>query len=188
MPLADAVWRPCHAPRDRRGRSPGQALVLLALILAFLALLLITAVEIGGRTLQRAALEDALRQATRSAVQSFAYAEFAHNTQALQSTADCSGTLAAGCAGNAVAAQARPLFELNLGTAPGLRAGETAATVAQQVVWTIGATGGSCQGRSYTTPIVCAELDAPMQSLVGRFGSWTPRIAAAETLDRFATD
>ncbi len=174
--------------RRIQGRQQvGQSLVLVALMLSFLAIFLITAVEVAGRYLQRAEIEDALRQATRSAVQTFAYDKFAQNTQALKAGAPCVGTVSTGCSGNPVAAQAALMFVANLGDVGGLQDGETAASVAQKVVWTIGPTGGTCQGQTYTTPVVCAELDAPLRGLTSRYGSWTPQIEAAEKIDRFDT-
>ena len=168
-----------------RRRQGGQSLVLVALVLSFLAILLITTVEIAGRYLQRAEVEDALRQATRSAVQTFAYDKFAQNTQALKAASPCSGTTAGGCLANPVAAAASAMFVANLGQIGGLKAGETPTSVATQVIWTVGPTGGTCQGQTYTTPVVCAELDAPLRGLTSRYGSWTPRISAAEKIDRF---
>lgn len=180
---------PLISPRRSR-RQPGQALVLIALILPFLVLLLLTAVEIGSRIVQRSALEDALRQATRSAVQSFAYARLAENVAALQGDAGCSGSVGpgGGCAGNPVAETAAMVFERNLGRGDGLAPGETPATVARRVIWTVATPGGSCGAHSSSTPLVCAELDAPLAGLIGRFGSWTPHISAADTLDHFTHD
>lgn len=80
------------------------------------------------------------------------------------------------------------MFVANLGAVGRLREGETPHTVAHQVVWTVGPSGGTCQGQTYATPLVCAEFDAPLRGLTSRYGSWTPRITAAETIDRFDTN
>lgn len=170
--------------------APGQSLVLIALMLPFLVALVLSAIEIGGRMLQRAEVEDALRNATRSAVQTFAYAQFAKNTQELDASAACSGTLSGGCAGNAVAQLAADLLIINLQSTDGLAA--TPEQIAAEVRWQIAPAGGSCSDLSaraglattFANPAVCAVLDVPMQGLVG-WGSWTPRVEAADTLDRF---
>ena len=52
-------------------KVPGQALVLIALILTFLMMLVLTCIEIGARYQEHAEIEDALKQATRSSVQAF---------------------------------------------------------------------------------------------------------------------
>lgn len=171
--------------------ASGQALVLVAILLPFLVALVLTAVEIGGRMLQRAEVEDALRQATRSAVQTFSYGQFARNTQALNASA-CQGTRVdpAGCKSNAVAELAAALFVTNLQSTAGLSVPPEA--MADRVTWYVLPNGGDCRTiltdrppleRTFTTPTVCAALDAPMRGLVG-WGTWTPRLEAADTLDR----
>lgn len=179
--------------RNRRGlvlirrierRTSGQALVVTAVVLPFLAILLFTAVEVGHRIIQRIEVEDALQNASRSAVQTFAYDKFAKNTQALKAPA-CAGTTApgGGCSGNGVAQLATAAFIANLSGVGGLDDGETPVSVANRIVWTIGPTGGACAGAAYRTPVVCGALQAPMQGLVG-FGSWAPNVSASETIDR----
>ena len=66
--------------------APGQALVLVALILTFLMMLILTCIEVGARYQELAEIEDALKQATRSSVQAFDYAAFARNGQLLRET------------------------------------------------------------------------------------------------------
>src|SRR6266545_5825877 len=78
-----------------RQREDGQALVLVALVLTFLMMLILTCIEVGGRYLELAEIEDALKQATRSSVQTFDYAAFARGGQVLRET---SATSAVGCA------------------------------------------------------------------------------------------
>lgn len=62
-----------------RHRGRGQSLVLVALILPFLIAFVLTCIEIGERFWEKAAIEDALQQATRSSVQNFRYSAFAEN-------------------------------------------------------------------------------------------------------------
>lgn len=169
-----------------RRREQGQAIVVAAWVLPLLLIFVLCITEIMGRVLQRDEVEDALRNASRSAVQTFAYERFAENTQALKASAPCTGTVSSGCAGNPVAKLAADLFATNLTHVAGLAASETPKTVANRVVWTIGPTGGACLGQSYNTPMVCAQLQVPMRGLVG-WGNWTPQITAAEKIDRFET-
>lgn len=169
-----------------RRREQGQAIVVAAMVLPVLLIFVLCITEIMGRVLQRDEVEDALRNASRSAVQTFAYDRFAENTQALKASTPCTGTVSGGCAGNPVATLAAGLFAKNLTYVAGLAAGETTTTVADRVVWTVGPTGGACLGQSYNTPMVCAQLQVPMRGLVG-WGDWTPQITAAEKIDRFET-
>lgn len=169
-----------------RKRAHGQAIVMMAMILPVLLMFVLCFIEIGGRVLQRNEVEAALRNASRSAVQTFAYERFAENTQALKASTPCTGTVSGGCAGNPVAKLAADLFATNLTHVAGLAASETPKTVADRVVWTIGPRGGACLGQSYDTPMVCAQLNVPMRGLVG-WGNWTPQMTAAEKIDRFET-
>lgn len=167
-------------------KSEGQSLTLVALLLPFLGALLMTAIELGERTLQRAMVEDALRQATRSAAQSFDYAAFAANTGRIASE---TGTRHTGCDG-APAASARAVgcrvLLSNLSTVRGLA--ETPEQLAARVSWTIYPNGGTCtfpNGQApviATTPLVCATLQPRLAGLLG-WGNWTPQLDAAETLD-----
>src|SRR5438093_503076 len=76
--------------------SDGQALVFVALVLSFVLMLTLTIVEIGARFQELAEIEDALKQATRSSVQTFDYRAFARNSQRVRETHTTSAT---GCAG-----------------------------------------------------------------------------------------
>jgi hypothetical protein len=166
--------------------SKGQSLAIVAIILPFLAALLLTAIELGERAVQRALIEDALSQATRSAVQSFDYAAFAANDGRISAEPN---TAYNGCAGapqhSARAVGCRVLIS-NLGSVRGLE--ETPEQLAAQVSWSIHPAGGTCTfpgGRppvSATTPLVCATLQPRLAGLLG-WGVWMPEIDAAETLD-----
>jgi len=177
-----------HRPMLQRA-VPGQSLVLIAIMLPFLVILVMGAMRIGWKIMQRGQVEDALRQSTRSAVQTFDYQAFAKNSQDFRATA-CQGSITSGCAGNAVAELASQLFAINLQSTDGLTM--TPDDVAKQVTWYILPEGGDCSTiladrnnlqRTFTTPSICAQLDAPMEGLIG-WGTWTPRIDAADTLDR----
>ena len=155
-----------------RHRDRGQSLVLVALILPFLIAFVLTCIEIGERFWEKAAIEDALQQATRSSVQNFRYSAFAENSQSLDDTR--------------VKDVAERTFIINL---PGLRGMvQTPAAVASQVTWTVLPNGGTCMfpnghpSVSATTPMVCATLKPRMTGLLG-WGEWTPQIDAASTLD-----
>jgi hypothetical protein len=154
-------------------RTPGQSLVLLALMLPFLAALVLTAMEIGARTWQRAQLEDALRQANRAAVQTWLYPAFASGTLTVRPV----DVMASGAA----------YFETNLGgiTTLALPPAKTAAAAA----WTpvIPAGGGMCTdpaGRLVTLPRpgMCASVTVTLRSLVG-WQPWTTTVFAADTVD-----
>ncbi len=66
-----------------RRRAPGQALVLVALLLPVIIGLWLQAIELAWRVTTAQAVTDALRAANRSAVQTFDYAAFAENRLAL---------------------------------------------------------------------------------------------------------
>lgn len=176
MPSRRAVRQYGSAPVHRSSfivpRSEAQALVLVALILPFLAALLFTCVEVGARYMELAEIEDALQMASRSAVQAFRYDAFAENRQALATQAR-------------VVAVARGIFITNLTGMRGLE--ETPAQTADRVQWTVLPNGGDCHAPDrpalhFTTPAVCATLRPQMIGLLG-WGSWSPQIVAAETLD-----
>jgi hypothetical protein len=166
--------------------SKGQSLAIVAIILPFLAALLMTAIELGERSMQRALIEDALGQATRSAAQSFDYAAFAANAGRISAEP---GATHVGCSGappqSARAVGCRVLIG-NLGSVRGLA--ETPEQLAARVSWTIHPAGGSCTfpgGRpsvSASAPLVCATLRPRLAGLLG-WGVWMPEIDAAETLD-----
>ena len=167
----------------------GQALVLVGLMLPFLLALILTSIEIGARYAERAEIEDALKQATRSAVQAFDYAAFAGSSQQLRQTGAASVT---GCA-SATARSARGLacavLTANLAGIGGVL--DTPAQTAARVRWTFLPRGGTCtfpSGRppmTFTTPAVCASLTPRMTGLLG-WGIWLPQIDAADTLDRIS--
>ena len=169
-----------------RRHEQGQALVLVALVLTFFLMLVLTCIEVGGRYLELAEIEDALKQATRSSVQTFDYAAFARGSQLLRET---SATTITGCTGT-TATSARfaacTVFLTNLHDLRGLA--ETADQTAARVQWTFLPQGGTCtfpSGRPsirFTTPAVCATLTPRMTGLLG-WGVWTPQIDAADTLD-----
>ena len=156
----------------RRHRDRGQSLVLVALILPFLIAFVLTCIEIGERFWEKAAIEDALQQATRSSVQNFRYSAFAENSQSLDDTR--------------VKDVAQRTFIINLTGLRGMV--QTPAEVAAQVTWTVLPNGGTCTypnghpSVSATTPMVCATLKPRMTGLLG-WGEWTPQIDAASTLD-----
>lgn len=156
----------------RRHRNRGQSLVLVALILPFLIAFVLTCIEIGERFWEKAAIEDALQQATRSSVQNFRYSAFAENSQSLDDTR--------------VKDVAQRTFIINLTGLRGMV--QTPAEVAAQVTWTVLPNGGTCTfpnghpSVSATTPMVCATLKPRMTGLLG-WGEWTPQIDAASTLD-----
>lgn len=155
-----------------RHRDRGQSLVLIALILPFLIAFVLTCIEIGERFWEKAAIEDALQQATRSSVQNFRYSAFAENSQSLDDTR--------------VKDVAERTFIINLTGLRGMV--QTPAEVAAQVTWTVLPNGGTCTfpnghpSVSATTPMVCATLKPRMTGLLG-WGEWTPQIDAASTLD-----
>ncbi len=158
--------------RALRQRNRGQSLILVALILPFLIAFVLTSIEIGERFWEKAAIEDALQQATRSSVQNFRYSAFAENSQSLDDTR--------------VKDVAERTFIINLTGLRGMV--QTPAEVAAQVIWTVLPNGGTCTypnghpSVSATTPMVCATLKPRMTGLLG-WGEWTPQIDAASTLD-----
>src|SRR6266496_5143449 len=95
-------------------REQGQALVLVALVITFLIMLVLTCIEVGGRYLELAEIEDALKQATRSSVQTFDYAAFARGGQVLRETSASSITGCANLASNSARTLACTAFQTNL--------------------------------------------------------------------------
>ena len=169
-----------------RQKNDGQALVFVTLVLAFLIILLLTCIEVGGRYLELAEIEDALKQATRSSVQTFDYAAFARGGQILRET---SASRVDGCAAldhTSARSSACAVLLTNLTGVRGLE--ETDEQTAARVQWTFLPHGGTCSfpnGRppvTFTTPAVCATLQPHMTGLLG-WGIWTPQIDAADTLD-----
>lgn len=169
-----------------RQKVDGQALVFVTLVLSLLIMLVLTCVEIGGRYLELASVEDALRQATRSSVQSFDYAAFARNSQQVRAP---SATTTTGCASldhRDARSTACAVLLANLAGVRGLA--ETREQTAARVQWTFLPQGGTCtfpRGRApmtFATPAACATLQPRMKGLLG-WGVWTPQIDAADTLD-----
>ena len=167
--------------------ASGQSLVLVGLMLPFLLALTLTAIEVGARYAQRAEIEDALKQATRSAVQAFDYAAFAGGSQQLRQTGGASVTGCSGASARSARALACAVLTTNLAGVGGVL--DTPVQTAARVRWTFLPRGGTCifpSGRqpvTFTTPAVCASLVPRMTGLLG-WGIWTPQIDAADTLDR----
>lgn len=169
-----------------RQHEDGQALVLVTLVLTFLIMLVLTCIEVGGRYLELAEIEDALKQATRSSVQAFDYAAFARGGQLLRETGATKVTGCAGIVPNSARFAACSVFLTNLRDLRGVA--ETSEQSAAHIQWTFLPQGGTCtfpNGRpsiTFTTPAVCATLTPRMTGLLG-WGIWTPQIDAADTLD-----
>lgn len=167
--LAQAIRR----RRNPARRASGQALVLVALLLPVLVALALTFLEIGTRLLQRAEAEDALRHASRSAIQTFAYEPFAAGAAEVRA-AD-------------MLEIARTTFELNLSGVHGLLTppSETAASVHWEPIL---AQTGSCAAAGTTTvevaaPALCAQVELHMRGLTG-WGDWRTQLFVVETLDQ----
>jgi Flp pilus assembly protein TadG len=169
-----------------RARARGQSAVLIALALPFLVAFILLVVEVAERWLEVAMVEDALQQATRSAVQSLDYAAMAQNADGLRATADCTAVTretAGPCTG--VIRIADQFLRTNLTGVRGL--GEPAEDLAARVRWTVRPSGGTCSfsgggATTETTPLLCAEVRPVMTGIVG-WGDYTPLITAADTLD-----
>lgn len=155
-----------------RQRTPGQALVLVALLLPALLGLLLVGIDLSGRRMREREVQDALRAANRSAIQTFDYATFAENRLAL---ADA----------DTVIAVARRLAAVNLHSASGLTL--PPEVVAERVSWTVLPSGGACllepDGPTlrFPTPVLCAVAEVELVSPLGL--TWTTRVFAADTLD-----
>lgn len=169
-----------------RAKTPGQSVVLVALILPVILAFVLLVIEVAERRLEVAMIEDALQQATRSAVQSLDYAALARDDDGLRATRDClavTSSHAGPCQG--VVAVADRFLRTNLTGVRGL--GESADTLAERVHWTVFPHGGTCSFsngtyETQTTPLLCAEVRPVMTGLVG-WGTYTPLITAADTLD-----
>lgn len=156
-----------------RRAGQGQSLVFIALLLAFLTPFVFTIIEFSERQLEVARMEDALQQATRSAVQMFDYECLARNSR---------------CINEEHAVQtARQTFARNLDTVLGLA--EDPQTLAQRVTWRVLPQGGSCrfdngQTLTFDQPVVCAEVRPTLTGfgLLG-YAPYRPLITAAVTLD-----
>lgn len=166
-------------------RSKGQALVFVALVLPFLVMLVMTAVEVATRSLEVAELEDALRQSSRSAIQLLDYAALAQDGQRVDE--------------DRVIRTAKAMLLTNLQGVRGLA--EPPEAVVARVVWQVYPTGGTCalpgEGRlvsglaqrsgsqwqiTFPTPALCASVRPTLTGLFG-WGTYQPQINAAETLD-----
>ncbi|MEI8308111.1 MAG: hypothetical protein WCF99_13710 [Chloroflexales bacterium] len=167
-------------------KTRGQSAVLIAFALPFLIAFVLMVVEISERWLEVSMVEDALQQATRSAVQSFDYAALARGAGGMGVSASCVG-VTAGSAGacRAVITVADRFLRTNLTGVRGL--GEPISNLADRVRWTVLPNGGTCQysagvPRIEVTPLICAEVRPQMRGLVG-WGDFAPLILAADTLD-----
>jgi Flp pilus assembly protein TadG len=167
-------------------KTRGQSAVMIALALPFLIAFVLLVVEVSERWLEVAMVEDALQQATRSAVQTFDYAVFARGEGGMGASAPCVGSTTGGTgACRAVIAVADRFLRTNLTGVRGL--GEPINDLADRVRWTVLPQGGTCQysagtARTETTPLICAEVRPVMTGIVG-WGQYTPLITAADTLD-----
>lgn len=156
-----------------RRYAAGQSLVLVALILPFLAALVITSMEIGARQWQRAQIEDALRQANRAAVQTWLYPAFATGTVNVRPLD--------------MVESGQRYLQANLAGTTGLSS--AADAVAATAMWTpvVGTTGGSCptpDGASLALPRpgMCATLTVTLRSLISG-QDWTTTVFVADTVD-----
>lgn len=180
--------------RPNWARARGQALPITALILPFLLAFTLLVVEVAERWLEVAMVQDALQQATRSAVQSLDYAAFARGEAGLRAGEPCLGQTAAEAAGGpcaAVISVADRFLRTNLRGVRGLAGATPDAAieaVAAEVRWTVLPAGGGCafgDGRAVPddpTPLICAEAHPTMEGIVG-WGAYTPTIIAADRLD-----
>ncbi|HMQ30879.1 MAG TPA: hypothetical protein PKD53_09130 [Chloroflexaceae bacterium] len=178
----------------RWDRARGQAVPLTVLILPVLLAFTLLVVEVAERWIEVAMVEDALQQATRSAVQSLDYAAFARGEAGLRAGGPCVAQTAAEAAGGPCAeviAVADRFLRTNLRGVRGLAGPSPEAAieaVASQVAWTVMPAGGGCRfsnGRlvpADPTPLICAEARPTMEGLVG-WGAYTPTIIAADRLD-----
>ncbi len=182
-----------HSPL-RRARRPGQAVPLAVIALPVLLAFTLLVVEVAERWLEAAMVEDALQQATRSAVQSLDYAAFARGEAGLRAGAPCvaqtAGEAARGPCAEVIAVADR-FLRTNLRGVRGLAGAsheDAIEAVASQVVWTVMPEGGGCafsNGKLVPpapTPLICAEARPTMEGLVG-WGTYSPTIIAADRLD-----
>lgn len=170
--------------RSRR-RTRGQSLVFVALVLPFVVMLFMTAIEVATRSMEVAELEDALRQASRSSIQLLDYAALAQDGQRVDEAR--------------VIATAKATLLTNLQSVRGLA--EPPEAIVSRVYWQVYPSGGTCTlpgegqyvaGRtarvgdswqiSFPTPALCASVRPQLTGLFG-WGVYSPQINAAETLD-----
>lgn len=172
----------------RQRRASGQSAVIVALMLPFLLAFTLLVVEVAERWLEVSMVEDALQQATRSAVQTLDYAALAGGREALRTGAECRDVTwdqPGRC--REVLEVARQLFLTNLTGVRGLD--EPPEALAGRVRWTVLPRGGTC---TFTwaserpvvevTPLICAEVRPRMRGIVG-WGVYYPLLIAADTLE-----
>ncbi len=159
-----------HCTRRCQAHQRGQSLVLIAIILTFLVPLILTSIEIGQRYLELARLEDALRQAARTAVQTVRYEPFAGNTLSLADE-------------QRIRTIGRDALATNLTTSRRLHDGMTPDSTADLAQWTILPAGGTCWDTTLTEPAVCAEIVPVLDGLVFGYGEWRPRLRVTVDLD-----
>jgi Flp pilus assembly protein TadG len=171
-------------------KAHGQSVVLIALALPFLIAFVLLVVEVSERWLETAMVEDALQQATRSAVQTLNYAALARGVGSMGAPTSCVG-VTSGVTGacRAVIAVADRFFRTNLIGVRGMD--ESIDGLAERVRWTVLPQGGTCQystgaARTEITPLLCAEVRPMMTGIVG-WGNFTPLITAADTIDTIRT-
>lgn len=163
-------------------RRLGQALPLLALMLPVLVLFVMVVIELANLWLAVAVMEDALQQATRSAVQQIEYAALARNGQALRGNRTCQAvTIHASSQCNAIVQVAHQFLLTNLQATQ--LTGIDPVSLAATARWTVLPQGGACAGVASPTPLLCAELQPTLRGLFG-LGEVRPRIRAADTIDR----
>jgi len=132
-----------------RQREDGQALVLVTLVLTFLIMLILTCIEVGGRYLELAEIEDALKQATRSSVQTFDYATFARGGQLLRETGAAKVSGCAGIVPNSARFAACSVFLSNLRDMRGLAETNEQTAAPAVLISRAGVTGSNqCRTRS----------------------------------------
>ncbi len=176
-------------PSVSRRRTSGQIVPLVAIMLPFLLAFTLLVIEVAERWLEVAMIEDALQQATRSAVQQLDYRSFATNGLQLRGgEQDCIAlTLAQARASGrtcaAVLEVADRFLRTNLRGVRGLA--ESSEALVARVRWTVRPLDGGCSysdGRAVVSapqPLLCAEVRPLMRGLVG-WGTYTPLIIAAD--------
>lgn len=164
--------------RTRRHQARGQSLVFVALILPFLVALIFMTIEAYDRLDERAQMEDALRQATRSAVQLLDYAALANNGQKVDQ--------------DRAYTTAKQVFATNIGQVRHLSDGSTPHDIAQRTHWWIITDTDHCTYTSgrisqlFTPPAICAEVAVQLSGIVPGWPTWTTTLEAGDTLDRLS--
>ncbi|MFV9503356.1 MAG: hypothetical protein AB4911_02205 [Oscillochloridaceae bacterium umkhey_bin13] len=173
-------------------KERGQTIPLAVIMIPFLVAFMLLVVEVSERWLEVSMVEDALQQATRSAVQQLDYAAFARNEALLRGgEGDCGPLTLAKARERQVSClpvieEADRYLRINLRNVRGLT--EPLETVAARVHWTARPAGGSCRysnGQAVPNqpePLLCAEVRPTMRGIVG-WGQFTPLIIAADRLD-----